>query len=628
MKIVRKYLFLLLSLYGIQQGVAQEINLLPQPVSLHQQAGVFILSPQVTIVYQRDKSELRDIALSLQQRIARPTGMQLSLRYSKDNKISRYILLKLNDQADSRLGKEGYTLNVTNQEVSLSANEPAGLFYGMQTLMQLLPAAIESKTIAKELKWSLPCVTILDYPRFGWRGLMLDVSRHFFPKEDVKRYIDQMAKYKFNVFHWHLTDDQGWRIEIKSFPKLTSTGAWRVPRTGTWWQFDEPQPGEPATDGGYYTQEDIREVVQYAQDRHIMIIPEIDVPGHSMAALAAYPEYSCTGGPFNVNPGSKFQGENSLCAGNDSTFVFLDKVIGEVADLFPSPYIHMGGDECNKAFWKKCPKCQQRMLTEKLNSAEELQSYFVRRVEQIILSKGKKLIGWDEILEGGLAPSATVMSWRGMEGGITAAKAGHQIIMTPTQYCYLDLYQGDPVTEPETYSMLRLKTCYEFDPVPEGIDAALVLGGQGNLWTESVPTLRHAEYMTWPRSFALAEVFWSPKEMRDWPGFVKRAEAQTRRYDAARVNYATSLYDPAFKAVQETENGLLITLSTEVPGLITYYTFDNTRPDNFSAKYEQPLHVPKNARNLKVITYRNGELVGHEISMPIAELLKRAGEKK
>jgi hexosaminidase len=472
----------------------------------------------------------------------------------------------------------------------------------------------------------VPCVSITDDPRFGWRGLLYDVSRHFFTKDQIKQHIDTMARFKLNTFHWHLTDDQGWRIEIKKYPKLTKVGAWRVSRQGYWSTFAPPQPGEKPTYGGFYTQEDIAEIVKYAESRFITIVPEIDVPGHSMAALASYPELSCGGGPFYVNPGSKFyrQIENTLCPSNDTVYEFLDGVFTEIASMFPGEYIHMGGDEAFKGFWEKCKQCQQFKKDKKLNNENELQSYFVKQVEKILESKGKKLIGWDEILEGGLAPNATVMSWRGTAGGIKAAKMGHDVVMTPSPYYYLDLYQSDPIIEPRTYGMSRLNTCYAFEPVPNGVNPDLILGVQGNIWAEEISEMRHSQYMTWPRGLAIAETAWTPKEQKNWKNFVSRVENQFSRMDAACIKYARSLFDAIFKPSYDKEGKLVIELATELDDIDIHYTFEGSNPDNYYPKYEKPLAVPANAQTLHVVTYRNGKQVGKQINMPIKELERRA----
>lgn len=356
------------------------------------------------------------------------------------------------------------------------------------------------------------------------------------------------------------------------------------------------------------------------------VVPEIDVPGHSLAALAAYPELSCTGGPFLVNPGCKFEtgAAHPLCIGNDAVFEFLDGVMTEVADLFPGEYIHMGGDEAPKTFWKTCPRCQARRRELNLKDEHELQSYFVKRMEKIIESKGKRLIGWDEILEGGLAPNATVMSWRGMTGGIEAARMGHPVVMTPAPHYYLDLYQGDSVAEPATYGLNRLKTCYEFEPFPEGVDPNLIMGGQGNLWTEAVPDLRHAQYMTWPRGLAIAETLWSPSKRKNWKSFVARVERQCCRLDPAQVKYARSMYDVIFHPHLDDKGTLFVGLETEVDGLSIHYTWAGTNPDSFYPRYETPLTVPPEARELRVITSREGRLTGKECIMPLVTLQERA----
>lgn len=603
------------------------IHIIPEPVSVKAEPGHFQLTAATAIIAGSDQAE--DVATLLAGMLNAPTGYHLQAKQGSGTQ-DNVIVLQLNKAPNTTLGKEGYTLEVSSRRVTISANEAQGLFYGIQSLMQLLPPAIESKTADVSSNWTVPCVAIMDYPRFGWRGLMLDVSRHFFSKEFVEKYIDEMAKYKFNVFHWHLTDDQGWRIEIKGLPQLTKIGAWRVPRTGRFGQFSPPQPGEKATDGGYYTQEDIKEVVAYAKKRFITILPEVDVPAHSLALIASYPNLSCTQLPYHVNPGSPFykKDDNVLCVANDSTWLMLDKIFTQIAALFPNEYIHVGGDEAYKGFWKDCPKDQALMKKQGITSLEGLQSYFEKKLEKLILSKGKKMIGWDEILEGGLAPEATVMSWRGMQGGIKAAQMGHQVIMTPTHYCYLDLYQGDPLVEPATYSRLLLDTVYSFEPVPEGVNPRLILGGQGNLWAESVPNERHAEYMTWPRGMALAEVLWSPKTKRNWSDFVTRMQYRFKYMDAAQIKYSRSEYDPVITGVKDSNDSLQVKITTQIKGLDIYYRFDGTDPDNFSPEYKgEPLDVPKGASQIRVITYRNGKPIGRQINCDLSEVAKRVAKK-
>lgn len=621
------FLFLLtlnlLSHINVQANDLAPINIIPQPVSVTQGKGAFKLSSSTVLNAQ---GVGKDIARLFSDMIRIPTGFAIKTASNSKGTIS----LILNEKPDPLIGNEGYMLDVKTSEISLSANQPAGLFYGMQTLLQLLPKEILSATAQRSISWQIPVAKIVDYPRFGWRGLMLDVSRHFFDKAFVKKYIDQLSAYKMNVFHWHLTDDQGWRIEIKSLPKLTEVGAWRVPRSGNWGNREQPFGGEKPTYGGYYTQEDIREIIDYAKQRYVRIIPEIDVPGHSLAAIAAYPELSCTGGRYNVNPGSKFYTfeDNAFCAGNEASYDFINKVLTEVAALFPGEYIHIGGDECYKGFWQKCPKCQKKMNEEKLATLEELQGYYIKRIGKIIHLKGKKMIGWDEILEGGLAPDAAVMSWRGTEGGIAAANMNHLVVMTPTSHCYLDLYQGDLKAEPPTYSSLRLTNCYNFEPVLAEIkDSSLVLGGQGNLWTESVPHARHAEYMVWPRALALAEVFWTPKSQKDQSKFIVRMEAHMERFDVAGINYARSVYDPIITAVKKNwMDPLRIVMKTEVPGLDIQYTFDGTYPDQFSPKYTDTLSIPVGPDIFRAISYRNGKLVGKMITLSMCDIEQRVGK--
>ena len=623
-------LFLLMASLGCfaqKDSDARAVHIIPQPVSLKVGQGYFRLSGSTKIVFTNERTS--KIATMMTGMLNIPTGYHLLAKTGKEAN-SNAIILRINNTPDSILGKEGYTLQVTSKKIIIAANQPQGLFYGVQTLMQLLPPNVESQTVVQSTKWEIPEVSITDYPRFGWRGLMLDVSRHFFSKEFVEQYIDEMAKYKYNVFHWHLTDDNGWRIEIKGLPRLTEIGAWRVPRTGRFGTFEPPQPGEKATYGGYYTQQDIRDVVAYAKKRFITILPEIDVPAHSLSLIAAYPNLSCTQLQYPVNPGSSFykKEDNVLCVANDSTWLMLDKIFTQVAELFPCKYIHVGGDEAYKGFWAKDPKDQALMKKEDIADLDRLQSYFEKKLEKLITSKGKKMIGLDEILEGGIAPEATVMSWRGMSGGTEAAKMGHQVIMTPSNYVYLDLYQGDPLVEPATYSMLRLNTCYQFEPVPDSVDPKYILGGQGNLWTESVPNDRHAEYMTWPRALALSEVFWSPKNARNWPDFIKRMQDRFKYMDVAHVKYALSANDPIITGIRDANDSLQVKLATQIPGLAIYYTFDGTNPDNFYSKYDgKPLDIPKGASQIRVITYLDGKPVGHQINCPLSDVAKRVQGK-
>lgn len=594
---------------------ARNINIIPQPKQVKINNGNFTLNGKTVIFY--NDPQLKFLADYTSATIRSLTNVKLTVKNQNGIQPNiRSVSLILDGNANT--AKEGYLLNVTPSGITIKGTTSRGIFYGVQSLLQLIPVNGDSKIQALEIR---------DEPRFAWRGLLLDVSRHFFTIDEVKQLIDQMVIYKFNLLHLHLSDDQGWRVEIKKLPELTKIGAWRVPRTGLWWDREPTQEGEAATYGGFYTQVQIKDLVAYASKRQVDILPEIDVPGHSLSAIAAYQNLSSTKLPYKVNPGSKFYtiDDNSLCAGRESTFEFLNTVFTEIAELFPFEYIHIGGDECYKGFWKKCDDCQKRMKDNGLKDENELQSYFIKRLEKTLQEKGKKLMGWDEILEGGLAPTASVMSWRGMEGGIAAAKANHQVVMSPNNYAYLDLYQGDPAIEPPTYSMLRLSTVYAFEPVPQGVDSSFILGGQGNLWTESVPTFRHAEYMFWPRSFALAEVLWTPRQGKNWNDFIRRTEVHFDRLAQADINYARSFYDAMITPSKDDKGNLLIQVETEIEGMAIYYTFDNTYPDHRSPLYKkgEKLTIPKDADTFRVITYRDGKPIGRIISVPLADLMKR-----
>jgi hexosaminidase len=442
------------------------------------------------------------------------------------------VKLVVTSLKDDQLGDEGYKLSVSKKGISIQANAEAGLFYGIQTLIQLTNLNSEM----------VPYVEITDYPRFGYRGLHLDVCRHIFPVEFVKKYIDLMAKHKFNRFHWHLTDDQGWRIEIKKYPKLQQIAAYRngtvIGHAGHSNTYDNIRYG------GFYTQVEVKEVIAYAAARYVTIIPEIEMPGHAVAAIAAYPELGCRG--------DQIQTERTFgvfdpifCAGQESTFTFLQDVLTEVADLFPGSYIHIGGDEAPKTRWKECPHCQTRIKDNNLKDEHELQSYFINRMEKFLNSKGKQIIGWDEILEGGLAPNATVMSWRGEEGGIAAAKLKHNVIMTPGNWCYFDHLQDTAKTEPLSIGGLTpVREVYTYEPLPAQLNAdetKYILGAQANLWTEYILSPQHAEYMAYPRACALAEVVWSPKESRDYINFLQRMETHLQRLKKWNVNCATHI---------------------------------------------------------------------------------------
>ena len=504
-------------------AAAADISLIPRPLKLETKPDTFRLTADTRILVDPESRATGEYLADL---LASSTSLRLPVVDDSGSlPVSNAIVLRIS--ADFALGDEGYHFDVTPSAVHITAKTSAGAFYGVQTLRQLLPPAIESSSKTGPGEWAIPCLHIEDQPRFRWRGLMLDVGRHFFTVEDIQRLLDLMAVHKFNRCHWHLTDDQGWRIELKKYPKLTQVGAWR-------------DAGNGAKYGGFYTQEQIRNVVAYAAARHITVVPEIEMPGHCQAALAAYPQLSCTGGPFTVGTRWGVYGD-VYCAGKEQTFEFLQDVLREVIDLFPGDFIHIGGDECPKERWKACPDCQARIHAEGLKDEHELQSYFIKRIDAFVTSKGRRIIGWDEILEGGLAPGAAVMSWHGTTGAVAAAQANHQVVLSPTSHCYFDYYQSRSPAQPKAIGgYLPIEKVYDFNPLPTGLPQAreaCVLGGQANLWTEYIDTQRQLDYMTFPRACALAEVLWSQADDRSWEEFSHRLEVHLRRLDALNVQY-------------------------------------------------------------------------------------------
>ena len=569
---------------------SMDMNIIPKPQQMLEQKGEYVFA-QATTVWMSD--EIASKTFFMDYLKAMIPDLSLGTKGKSD--------IEINLIQNAKLPEEGYQLQVNSQGIRITAQDDPGIFYSIQTLRQLLPPAVE-QGVNTLTGHAIQSVDIEDYPRFGWRGMHLDVSRHFFPLEFVKQYIDMIALHKMNVFHWHLSDDNGWRLEIKRYPKLTGICAWRVDREHEDWRKWSPiEAGEKSTYGGFYTQDEVREVIEYAASRQITVIPEIEMPGHSSEIFAAYPELSCRGETLDVRPGSYWPNEDIFCAGNDSVFVFLENILDEVVDLFPAKYIHIGGDEARKTYWKTCEKCQNRIKAEGLADEDELQSWFVQKMEKYINSKGKNLIGWDEILEGGLAPEATVMSWRGVKGGVAAAKAGHDVIMTPTSHVYFDYYQGDPKTEPQAIGgYTPLKKVYSYEPIPEELsaeEAKYVLGSQANLWTEFIKTTSHAEYMVLPRMTALSEVLWSAKDQRDWPGFQKRLQGLLPRFKALGWNYSpgTFLVDilPGRPLkLDEVE----VQLISEQPQYDIRYTLDGSDPDGNSPEYSGKLLLRQDAK--------------------------------
>ncbi|HRI78437.1 MAG TPA: beta-N-acetylhexosaminidase [Cyclobacteriaceae bacterium] len=496
------------------------IAIVPQPVSVQSTGGQLSVGSPRLVYSANDESSMA----------AHYLDRELSLRGISTAETGEPAITLQIIQYDTLVPEGYYHLSVTTSGVAIHSNTGVGLSYGIQSLLQLLPVKGSE----------IPLVEITDYPRFAYRGLHLDVGRHFFPVSFIKKYIDWLAFHKYNYFHWHLTEDQGWRIEIKKYPKLQEVGAFRK-ETLIGHARNRPEQFDGQPYGGYYTQDEIKEVVKYAQDRFVTIIPEIEMPGHSLAALASYPSLGCTGGPYAV--ATKWGVFNDVyCAGKEETFEFLQNVLDEIIPLFPSQYIHIGGDECPKEKWKTCPRCQARIKKEGLKDEHELQSYFIQRIEKYLAGKSKKIIGWDEILEGGLAPNATVMSWRGEKGGIEAAQQNHAVIMTPGKWCYFDHYQDSAKTEPLAIGgYLPLSKVYGYDPLPSTLNAdesKFILGAQGNVWTEYMDNTDYVEYMVYPRASALAEVLWSPRAGRNYPDFLSRMETHLSRLDQLNIHYS------------------------------------------------------------------------------------------
>lgn len=603
MKTTKRFLLVLLLFSALLQ--AQEgTHIIPQPVSLQMKNGSFTLDNTTGIKVQNGDKETEKVIHFFSEYVNRVTGFKLENGKNK----GKSIVFSIGKIAE--IGDEGYLISVNPEEILVKANTSKGLFYGVQSLLQTMPFSRTNNLV------QIPAMEIKDYPRFQWRGMMLDVSRHFFSPELVKEFIDLLAAYKMNVFHWHLVDGAGWRLEIKKYPKLTQQAAWRVDDWGKSWNWSEVEfnaDRSKATYGGYYTQEQVKDIVAYAKVRNITVVPEIEMPGHSEAAMAAYPELSCNSknnfGQLGNFLASKV--ESNYCPGNDKAFAFLEDVLTEVMALFPSKYIHIGGDEVDKTSWIHCPKCQARMKAENLKDEKELQSYFIRRMEKFLVAHNRKMIGWDEILEGGLAPEATVMSWRGEAGGIEAAKMGHDVVMTPGNPCYFDHYQGDPETEPLAIGGFNtLKKVYNYEPIPVELTAEegkRVLGSQANLWTEYITTAEHVEYMILPRMPALAEVLWSTKEQRNWKSFTERLQPHLVGFEQRAIRYSKGNFKVEIQPVVE-NNKLFIKLDTDNPEAAIYYTTDGSIPTIQSTKYEKPF-VVNTSMTVKAIMVLNNKVL-------------------
>lgn len=624
---------LLLSLLFITPGckqakeVANEYNIVPKPNQMIPKEGRFELSKKVEVIVPADAPAIKAIADSLITRIQLTAGITLKEGEQAEGKPAIAFIV------EEGMPKEGYKLSVTPSNIVITASQPNGFFYGVQTLYQLLPPAVYGKKLDKKANWSVPAVEIEDAPRFGYRGLMLDVCRHFAPLDYVYKFIDLLAMNKMNTFHWHLTDDQGWRIEIKKFPKLTEIGSKRNTTSVDYYYVNYPLVFEEKEISGYYTQEQIKEVVAYAASKYINVIPEIEMPGHALAALAAYPELSCDSTQkYEVCP-TWGVFEQVFCP-SETTFKFFEGVMDEVTELFPSEYIHIGGDECPKLAWENSAFCQQlirdlglkddttpsKVDGKKHTKEEKLQSHFVTRMEKYLNGKGRNIIGWDEILEGGLAPNATVMSWRGVEGGMNAAKTGHDAIMTPMPYAYLDFYQEDPAIAPTTIGgYTTLKKTYSYNPVPDDADELVkkhIIGMQGNLWREYMQTSDRVDYQAFPRAMAIAETGWTLNANKDWKNFCERMVSEFQRMEVMDTKPCRNFFEVNVNTHADLNGPLKVMLETFYPNAEIRYTTDGSEPAQTSALYEQPFVLEGNI-DLKAAAFKDGEILGKVSHKPL-----------
>ena len=605
--------FFLVGVIGFSHLAASEYNIIPYPQKLIPQSGMFIFNKK-TVILCPNKPEVLKLAQQFASRFALVTGIKLDVLHNSKTGATNAIIFQLITSPD--VNPEAYDLQISPQSIKLSAQAGNGFFYGLQTLYQLLPTDIYVPKQSILKRWVVPCVLINDAPRFAYRGLHLDVSRHFFPLSFIKKYIDAMAIHKLNTFHWHLTDDQGWRIEIKKYPRLTEVGSKRS-ETLEGYYFDRyPQQFDGKPYGGFYTQAEARELVAYAKARFITVIPEIELPGHAQAAIAAYPYLSCTQ-DSTTKVATKWGIFTEVFCPRETTFEFLENVLTEVMDIFPGKYIHIGGDECLKDRWKVCPDCQALIKRLNLKNEEGLQSYFVERIEQFANSKGRQIIGWDEILDGGLAPNATVMSWRGIQGGVAAAKSGHDVIMTPGTHCYLDKYQAEPLNVPTTIGgFLPLKMVYEYEPIPSELtadEAKHVLGAQANVWTEYMPTSERVEYMAFPRVSAMAEVVWGSKENRNWDSFRSRMPADFERLNKLNIQPCRAFFDVQFQSTPTADRKLRIALLCDQPDVQIHYNTTGKTPTVTDALYIRPFTIDASVR-FTAAAFLNGKMIGKATS--------------
>ena len=597
---------ILLAACSRSEQAPQVISVIPEPAFVQQTEGVFHLDSKTPVYVDfSDSAMLRSVAF-LNERLQKAAGFTLDVIQDDplDHGTEKGIFI-----LNAGWKKEAYNLQISPSRLLIEYADGAGLFYAIQTIFQLLPDAIFADSRQKGVRWDVPCCSIEDAPRFSYRGMHLDCCLHFFSIDFLKKYIDIMALHKVNRFHWHLTEDQGWRLEIKKYPLLTEKGQWRK-ETVIGSLNSGFYDGTPY--GGYYSQDEVRELVKYAAERYVTIIPEIELPGHALAAIACYPELSC-GLEDHYETATKWGIFKQVYCPKEETFKFLEDVFDEVFELFPSELIHIGGDECPKTSWKQCPHCQALIKKLGLKDEFELQSWFIQRMEKYINSKGRQIIGWDEILEGGLAPNAKVMSWLGEEGGIKSAQQHHEVVMAPYPKYYLDYWQADPESEPLAMGgPTTLRTMYEYNPVPEVLtpeEQKYIIGVEGCVWTEYMPTPARVEYMAWPRMCAIAEAGWSSRS-KDWDGFTRRLETHLGRLDRLDVGYCKAFYDPFIELHKDTTYSKIATISVDAPDAEIHFTLDGSTPTGESPVYTGPFAINRQ-QTVKAGALRDGKLIGN-----------------
>ena len=598
--IISAFLALLVSCAGTVSE-QPEVSVIPRPQSVRVDEGTFCISKDTKVHLEDASEEMLRIVGFLNEKFSKAAGFELQVVDARPDEDAICFVA-------AEMPSESYAINVQPATINVEYGDGAGAFYALQTFFQLLPVEIYSQERQKGIDWVVPCCAIEDAPRFKYRGMHLDVCLHYFDLEFLKKYIDIMAAHKVNRFHWHLTEDQGWRLEIKKYPLLTEKGQWRK-ETVVGSLSSGVYDGIPH--GGYYTQEQVKELVKYAADRYVTIIPEIELPGHALAAIACYPELSC-GLEDHYETATRWGIFKQVYCPKETTFEFLEDVFDEVFELFPSELIHIGGDECPKASWKACPDCQALIRKLGLKDEYELQSYFVTRMEKYINSKGRQIIGWDEILQGGLAPNAKVMSWLGEEGGIKAAQQHHEVVMSPHYKYYLDYWQADPYSEPLAMSgPTTLRTMYDYEPVPEVLtpeESKYIIGVEGCVWTEYMPTPERVEYMAWPRMCAIAETGWTRRE-KEWDGFVQRLEKHFGRLDGMEVEYCEAFFSPMIVFHKDTPHNMVVTMTVDAPGAEIHYTLDGSVPTADSPKYEIPFSINR-SQTVTAAAYRDGRQIG------------------